>query len=184
LAAVVVILLCVATGSLSSVLGQSLPPPSPPKALSQYGVARVYASTAFNGRATITITSREAAPFYVVRLTLFLANPAASQIILNSINIDATGAIQISGTTGSFQAVIVAAGLTYGDIVQSIPNYLSFLIVKDPLGDDAIVANGGSGGGIVIGIGVTAGAFANGATITAIATIVAPTDTVVSLSFS
>lgn len=147
-------------------------------------MVRVYASTTFNGNAILTVTSRESAPFFVSRLTLFLASPADSQIVLNTINIDGTGPIQISGTTGSSQVVIVAAGLTYGDIVQSMPNYLSFLFVKDPLGNNAIVTNGGTGLGIAFSIGVTSGASPNGAIMTAIATVVAPTDTIVTLAFS
>jgi len=185
-AAVAVVLLSLASIPLGFVLGQALPPPSPPKLLSQYGVVRLYASTTFNGRAQITITSREAAPFFLTALTLFLSQPAGASIVLNTINIDNTGPIQVSGsgTTPSSQVVIVTAGLTYGDVVQSMPSYLSFLIMKDPLGNNAIVANGGNGG-MVIGVGTMSGSSGaySGPLIT-IATVVAPSDTIVTMTFT
>ena len=184
-AAMALILLGIVSISLGFVLGQT-PPASPPKLFSQYGVVRVYASTTFSNRLQITITSREAAPFFVSALTLFLNIPAASNIVLNTINVDGLGPIQVlgSGATSSSQVVIVTAGLTYGDVVQSLPSYLSFLIVKDPLGNNAIVANGGSGGGVVIGVGIQSGGYSGGATISAVATIVAPSDTIVTMTIA
>ena len=186
-AAVGLILLGITSISLGFVLGQALPPPSPPKALTVYGVVRIYASTTLSTRVQITITSREAAPFFVSGLTLFLASAATSNIVLNTINIDGMGPIQVSGGAGatpSTQVVVVTAGLTYGDVIQSIPSYLSFLIMKDPLGNNAIVADGGSGGGVVIGVGIISGGYAGGGTISAVATIVAPSDTIVTMTIA
>ena len=174
--------------NLVVVLGQTLPTPGPPKALTQYGVVRLYASTTFNGRAQITITSREAAPFFVSGLTLFLSLPVTSNIIMNTINIDNTGAIQLSGSGSapSSQIVVVPSGLTYGDVVQSMPSYLSFLMMKDPLSNNAIVANGGSCGnascGIAITIGFMTGGYGGSTTILAVATVVAPSDTLVTMT--
>ena len=184
IAAAVVVLLCVVTATFGYALGQTFPPPSPPVAFSQYGVVRVYAITAFNGIATLTITSRQSAPFFISSLTLFLSNSLAQQIVLNTVNVDGTGPIQIYSQQGQTQVIIVPAGLTYGDIVQSIPSYLSFLLVKDPLGNEAIVANGGSTAGIALGIRTVAGAAPSGATMIAVATVEAPTSTIVTLSFS
>ena len=149
-------------------------------------MVRVYASTAFNGVATLTIASRQSAPIFIATLTLFLSNAISQQIVLNTVNIDQTGPIQIYSSIGSTQIVIVPAGLTYGDIVQAIQatSYLSFLIVKDPLGNSAIVANGGGTGGIAIGIRSVAGAAPSGATMIAVATVVAPASTIVTLTFS
>jgi hypothetical protein len=79
--------------------------------------------------------------------------------------------------------VIVPSGLTYGDIVQSMPSYLSFLMMKDPLGNNAIVASGGDSGGIIISLGYMTGGGLGGSTgMTVIATVVAPTDTTVSMT--
>jgi len=188
--AAVVILGCVLSLSLGYGLAQTLAPPVPPKPFSEYGVVRIYASTPFNGRAQITITSREAAPFFVSGLTLFLSVPATSNIILNTINIDNAGAILLSGSgsSPSAQVVVVASGLTYGDIVQSMPSYLSFLMMRDPLGNNAIVANGGSCGsgscGIVITLGFMAGGYGGSTAVTAIATVVAPSDTIVTMTIA
>ena len=182
-AGVALILLGIASIPLGFVSGQ-IPPASPPKLLSQYGVVRVYASATLGNRLQITITSREAAPFFVSALTLFLSTPAASNIVLNTINVDGMGAIQVSGVgaTSSSQVVVVTSGLTYGDVVQSMPSYLNFLIVKDPLGNNAIVADGGNGGGVVLGVGIQSGGYGGGATISAVATIVAPSDTIVTMT--
>jgi hypothetical protein len=173
-------------------LGHALGQTPPPKSFSNYGLVRISASVTFNGRAQIAITSREQAPFFVSGLTLFLTVPSSSSIVLTSINIDSTGPIQISGTGAASQIVVVPSGLTYGDIVQSMPSYLSFLMMKDPLGNNAIVANGGSacgtnGGsacGIIIILGWAAGTISGSAPLTAIATVVAPSDTIVKMTIS
>jgi hypothetical protein len=172
--------------SIGYVLAQTLPTPGPPKPFSQYGVVRIYASVTLTSRAQITIASREAAPFFVSGLTIFLNTPATTNIILNTINIDSMGAIQLSGSGAapSSQVVIVPSGLTYGDIVQSMPSYLSFLTMKDPLGNNAIVANGGSNGGIVITIGFMSGGYGATNTLLAVATVVAPSDTIVTMSIA
>jgi hypothetical protein len=141
----------------------------------------------FTGRAQLTITSREAVPFFVSGLTLFLSAPSTASIVLNAINIDSAGTIQLSasGAAPSAQVIVVPSGLTYGDVVQSMPSYLSFLMMKDPLGNNAIVANGGSGGGVVITLAFMAGGgYGATTTITAIATVVAPSDTILSMGFS
>jgi len=184
--AAIVILACALSLSLGHVLAGSLGPSSPPKGLSQYGVVRLYATTTFNGHARIILTAGEAAPFFVSGLTLLLDVPASANIILSAISIDGIGNIQLSnsGSTPSSQVVVVTSGLTYGDIVQSMPAYLSFLMMKDPLGNTAIVANGGSNGGIVITITFAGGGLISSAGLTAIATVVAPVDTTVTLDIN
>ena len=186
IAAAVVILACALSISLSYVTAQTLPTPGPPKLFSQYGVVRLYASMTFSGRAQITITSREAAPFYVSALTLFLTVAATSNIVINTINIDSTGPIQLSasGTAASSQVVVVPSGSMYGDIVQSMPNYLSFLMMKDPLENNAIVADGGTSGGIVITLGFMTGSYGSSTPLLAVATVVAPSDTIVTMTIS
>jgi len=170
--------------SLASVSWYVLAPPPPstnaPMPLSQYGVVRLYASVSFTGTTTITINSQGLTPFFVSRLTLFLNRPADFDVLLDTINIDGTGPIQVSSYLPSSKVVVVASGLQVGDIVSSIPSYLGALIVKDPMGNDALVANGGNG--VVIGIGFSSGGFGLGTTISAVATIVAPTNSTVTMS--
>ena len=170
--------------SLASVSWYVLAPPPPstnaPMPLSQYGVVRLYASVQFTGTAKITINNQGFTPFFVSRLTLFLSSPADFDVLLDTINIDGTGPIQVSSFLPSSKVVVVASGLQVGDIVSSIPSYLSVFIVKDPMGNDALIANGGSG--VVIGIRFASGGIALGTTISAIATIVAPTNSTVTMS--
>lgn len=163
------------------VLAQPPPSTNAPMPLFKYGVVRLYASVLFTGTARITIDSQGGtSPFFISRLTLFLNRPADFDLLLDTINIDGTGAIQVSSYLPSSKAVVVASGLQVGDIVSSVPSYLSVFIVKDPMGNDALVANGGSG--VVIGIRFSAGGVGLGTTISAIATIVAPSNSTLSMT--
>ena len=174
--------------SLASVSWYVLAPPPPstnaPMPLSEYGVLRLYASVQFTGNARITINSQGGlSPFFVSRLTLFLDRPADVDILLDSINIDGTGLLQVSSSyLPSSKVVVVASGLQVGDVVTSIPSYLSMFIVKDPMGNDALAANGGSG--VIIGLRFSAGGAAvlGPTNISVIATIVAPTNSTVSMT--
>jgi hypothetical protein len=171
--------------SLASVSWYVLAPPPPstnaPMPLSEYGVVRLYANVLFTGTARITIDSQGGlSPFFVSRLTLFLNKPADFDVLLDTINIDGTGPLQVSSYLPSSKVVVVASGLQVGDVVSSIPSYLSVFIVKDPMGNDALIANGGSG--VVIGIRFSSGGAGLGTTISAIATIVAPTNSTVSMT--
>ena len=135
----------------------------------------------FTGTAQITINSQGGlSPFFVVRLTLFLNRPADFDLLLYTINIDGTGAIQVSNYLPSSKVVIVPSGLQVGDVVSSVPSYLSVFIVKDPMGNDALIANGGSG--VVIGIQFLSGGSGLGTIVSAIATVVAPTNSTVSMT--
>lgn len=181
--AAAIILVSFASLTLRFVLA---PPPaaSVPMQLSQYGVVRVYASILFTGSTKIKVTTDGSSPFFISRLTLFLNKGADYDVLLDSIDIDGTGAIQISGYSPNAKVVVVPAGLTFGDIVESTPSYLSMLLVKDPMGNDAIVATGGADAGVVIGIRFMSGAYSGGATITAIATVVAPLNATVTITMS
>lgn len=180
-----VLALAIIVVSLASVSWYVLAPPPPstnaPMPLSQYGIVRLYASVSFTGTALITINSQGGlSPFFVSRLTLFLNRPADFDLLLYTINIDGTGAIQVSNYLPSSKVVIVPSGLQVGDVVGSIPSYLSVFIVKDPMGNDALIANGGSG--VVIGIQFSSGGSGLGTIVSAIATIVAPTNSTVSMT--
>lgn len=151
--------------------------------LNQYGVVRVYASTQFTGTAKIAIITQGSSPFFVSRLTLFLNQPASSDILLDTINVDQMGAIQISGVLASSKVVVVPAGLTVGEVVSAVPTSLDFLVMKDPMGNDAIIANSGSGGGLVVGVRFMSGGYNIGTVaVTAVATVVAPVNATVSMT--
>jgi hypothetical protein len=183
---IAILVAAIITVSLSSVSWFVLAPPPPstnaPMPLTEFGVVRLYASVLFTGSAKITIGSQGAfTPFFISRLTLFLNRPADFDLLLDTINIDGTGALQVSSYLPSSKVVIVASGLQVGDIVTSIPSYLNVFIVKDPMGNDALVANGDSG--VVIGIRFASGGVGLGTTnISAIATIVAPTNSTVTMT--
>ncbi len=180
----VVILVSLASISLRYVFAPPPPTSGRPLPLTQYGVVRVYASTPFTGTIKIKITSQGSNPFFIERLTLFLNNPADFDIVLDSLNVDGTGTIQISGFLASPNVVVVPARSVVGDVVTSIPTLLSFLIVADPMRNDAIVVTGGDGNGLVVGIRFVSGGYSGGITMSAIATVVAPTNAAVTITMS
>ena len=180
----VLILVALASISLHYVLAQPPEGPGAPMPLIQYGIVRVFASELFTGNAKITITSLGYGPFFVSRLTLFTSPAANVDILLDSINVDETGTIQVSGFLATTKVVVVPAGLTAGEVVTAMPSYLDFLLVKNPMGNDAIILTGGDGGGLVVGLRFTSGSYNLGTTITAVTTVVAPTNTTISMTMS
>ena len=180
--AAAIILIGLTSISLSYVLA---PPPSTdvPMPLSQYGIVRVYASTQFLGNSKITITSQGTGPFFITRIVLVLNRAADFDILLDTINIDGTGVMQITGFSTSSKVVVVPAGLMVGDVISAIPPYLNFLLVKDPMGNDALIANGGSNG-VTIGVRFMSGAYNVGTTVSGIATVLAPSNSTVTMTMS
>ena len=183
IAAIALILLSVLVASSQFVLA---PPSSSgtPTSLSEYGVVRVYASNSFTGVTKITVASDSAAPFFVERIYIILNTRSDSDILLDNIAIDGTPTIQISGYSGSTKVVVVPAGLSVGEVINSIPNNLNFLLAKDPLGNDALSASGGAGNGIVAGLRFMSGAYSLGTTMYAIALVTASSDATISMTIS
>ena len=71
-----------------------------------------------------------------------------------------------------------------GDVIYAIPPYLNFLLVKDPLGNDwLLVANGGSEGA-TIGVRFMSGLYNVGTTVSAIATVLAPSNSTVTMTMT
>jgi hypothetical protein len=182
-AALAVLLVALASIGITFVLA---PPPtsSPAAVLNQYGVVRVYSGVTFTGTTKITITSSGNGPFFVSKLTLFLNRPTDFDIVLDSVNIDGIGAIQVSGYSAATKVVIVPAGLTFGDVMTTFPSSLNMLMMKDPMGNDAIVASGGDGNGVVIGVRFFTGGYSLGTTLQIVATVVAPNGSSVTMTTS
>jgi hypothetical protein len=162
------------------------PPPSSatPSSLSEYGVVRVCASNSFTGVTKITVTSDNAAPFFVERIYVFLNTRADSDILLDNIVIDGTPTIQISGYSGSTKVVVVPAGFTVGEVINSIPSNLDFLLVRDPLGNSALSAGGGAGNGVVAGLRFMSAAYSLGTTVYVIALVTAVSDATISMTIT
>ena len=182
-AAIALLFVCLTLVGSQSVLA----PPSyggMPMPLSQYGVVRIYASQTFTGNARITIVSDSVAPFFVERLLLILNRAADFDILLDSINIDGTGTIQVSNYPGVPRVVLVSAGSMIGEVISSLPSSLQFLLSKDPLGNDAISVSGIQGNGLTVGLKFVTGAYNLGTTISTIALITAPTNSTVTITIS
>jgi hypothetical protein len=130
----------------------------------------------------LNVCSDTLAPFFIARIFIFLNRPADSDILLDSINIDGTGVIQYYGYSSTSKVIVVPAGLVVGEVTTSIPSNLNFLLVKNPLGNDAPSASGGSGNGVVIGLRFMSGAYNLGTTISAIALVAAPANTMITMN--
>ena len=162
------------------------PPPSnsAPVPLSQYGVTRVSVRGISQAAITIEILGDGAGPFFIVKILIILNKPADADIVLDSINIDGTGSIPVSGYSAATKVVVVPAGLVVGELIASIPSYLGFLLVKEPLGNVGIAVNAGATNGFSFMLRFLSGAYYLGTTITAIALVTAPANATVTMTMT
>jgi hypothetical protein len=182
-AAVVLVVIMVNLATLAAVDAPP-PPSSPPIPISQYGITTVYANQATQtslGAITVTLTSNGYGAFFVVRLLIFMNTPAQSDLTLDSIEIDGFYTLSFSQYYGTPKVVVIASGQTVGDIISVLPAYLSILLVKDPLGNQAIALNGRPGNGLTASL-----AFSTqvGAPISAEAIVTAPSNDTITISIS
>jgi hypothetical protein len=75
----------------------------------------------------------------------------------------------------------VSSGSTIGDIISSVPSYMSNLLTKDPMGNVAMFASGSTNG---LALGLTSQNGFVGTTFSVLALVVAPTTATVTLAFS
>jgi hypothetical protein len=134
-----------ATGNVSAV-----PPPSAqPIPLSQYGVVTVSANmTTVGGSSTITIriVCDQNDPFFLDKLIIVLKPAADGDLVLDSMNIAGTGTIIFSSFgMPSPKVVVVPAGIMVGEVLTALPSYAEPILVKEPMGNNAIPANGADG---------------------------------------
>jgi hypothetical protein len=152
-----------------------------------YGLTTVYASQGKTsiGVITIKVTSDGYGPFFVEKLLIFMNTPAQSNLILANMAIDGLWTITFSqyAQLGVPTVVIIASGSTIGEVVNSLPNYLASLEVKDPLGNPAIVLSGGPGSGLTVGVQFSQQQL-GGAPLFAEAIVTAPANNTISMSFS
>lgn len=167
-------------------------PPSngQPIPITGYGLVTVSTGPQKNYGSTININilSNGFGAFFVSKLTLFLNTPAGSDLLLTQIQID-----QITGSnsfiylsqSGSPRVVVLPAGYLVGEVTSVIctltsPN-LSFLCVKDPWGNLAIVVSGGSNSGLKLQLQF---GQPESASLYAEALVAAPTNNTISIAFS
>jgi hypothetical protein len=155
-----------------------------PTRLSEYGVTRVYASEDFLGSAKITIVSNGAAPFFVEKILVILDHAADVDVLLDTINIDGTGVIQISGYSSTSRVVVLPGGSLIGEVVASFPSSLQFLFSRDPLGNEALAASGTEGNGLAIGLRSVSGEYNLGTTLSVLALVIAPANDTISMTVS
>jgi hypothetical protein len=79
------------------------------------------------------------------------------------------------------RVLVVPSGSTIGDIIASVPSFLSALLAKDPMGNIAMFASGATNG---LAFGLTSPNGFVGATYGALAIVAAPSSATVTLSIS
>jgi hypothetical protein len=159
------------------------PPSGPPVPTTSYGVITVFNSSNFSGgTVTLRISTDSNGPFYVEKILIFLNGPVQADILLASISIDGA---YVFNFNNYFQqptrVVVVSSGSTIGDIVASVPSYMSSLLTKDPIGNIAMFASGATNG---LAVGLTSPNGFVGTTFSALAFVEAPSSATVTLSFS
>lgn len=155
-----------------------------PLPLSGYGIVSVSATGTPQGTTTVEIHSDGSGTFFVVRVLIILNKPADSDVVLDSIKIDGSSSVSISGYSAATKVVIVSAGNLVGELVTSMPGQLAFLVVKEPLGNAGIAVNGGDMNGLSFALRYWSSAYYLGTTITAIALVTAPVDSTITMTMS
>lgn len=182
LAALTILVMMAANLSVAQVLSSSESSPYP---ISSYGVARLsatkdFALGGFNFR--IKLTSDSAAPFFAVRVAVILNRPLEDAILLESLTVDDLATITLSNAV-SPSVVIIPAGAIFGEIITSLPDSVSVMLVKEPLGNLAFPAEGGDAGGLMFTLRFSGGSLI-GTTATVIAIVTAPVDYTVAMQLS
>jgi len=166
----------------------ALPPPSNlPIPVSQYGVVAVYASEATQttlGTVKIQVTSNGYGLFFVVKLLVFMSIAQQSDLTLSTISLDEFYTMSLGQyyAPQSPKIVVIPSGYTQGEVVSSLPSYLSSMLVKDPLDNTAIALNGGAGNGLSVQL-----SFASPTSGTAIggeAIVTAPSNNTITITMS
>lgn len=179
------IVLIILAANLNSVLAPLLSA-GLPFPLSGYGVVRISAGESFassGGYVRISVSSDGVAPFFVVRVLVMLNAPVEADLVLDSISLDNFPPITISSFS-SPKVVIIQAGTTFGEIITSLPDRLSVLLVKEPMGNNAISVSGGANNGIVFVLRFSTGAYNIGSSMTATALVTAPSNSTVTITLS
>ena len=181
-------------GLLTLAVVQAAPPPSSdPIPFSGYGVVAVFSSQTNAGSVsttTVKVTSDGYGEFFVVKLLIFMSAAEESDLILNSVGIDGFYSTNFNQYSGEPKIVVIASGSTVGDVVSSLQTQqnmgtaLNMLLLKDPLGNQAIVVNGGPGNGLTVGLTFASGPTTIGAPLSAEAVVTAPTNNTIAIGIS
>lgn len=115
------------------------------------------------------------------KLLLLLQNPGQSDIVLNSISVDGVYTITFNSYAAP-RIVVVATGTTMGDVISVLPTSLSFLLVKDPMDNNAIFASGGATNGLSFGVGYSTPLVGGGSNILVL--VLAPSNATVTLAIA
>jgi hypothetical protein len=163
----------------------STPPPSnSPVQFNSYGVTTVYGLAPMNGGTTnIQIyTTGSTGPFFVEKVLLMLQTPGQSDIVLQSVSINGVQSWSYSTFINQPRVLVLPQGTTMGDIISVLPSSLSPLMVKDPLGNQALFGSGDITNGLSFGIAYSTPLV--GGQVSVLALVVAPSNATVSLTIS
>ncbi len=124
-------------------------PVGTPIPFTEYGpvMISVNGSAPVGGRITLQITGDQNAVFFLTRLILIIGPAEASNLVLDSLNIDGTGTIAFSSYgVSSPKIVVVPAGSTSGESISALPSYADSFLLKDLAGNMGLAINGADSG--------------------------------------
>jgi hypothetical protein len=97
-------------------------------------------------------------------------------------NLDGFYAISFSQYYGTPKIVVVASGSTIGEVISSLPSYLTPLLVKDPLGNQALVLSGGAASGLTVALRFSSETI--GSVLSTEAIVTAPSNNTITIALS
>jgi len=172
----------VLVGSLMRTVRAPAPPSAPSIPTTSYGLITIFNSNTFNGGTiTVRISTDSSGPFFVEKVLILLNVPSSVDVVLTSISVDGAYVFTFNNYQQPTQVIVVSSGSTIGDIITSIPTYLSDLLTKDPMSNVAMFASGATNG---LAFGLTMQNGFSGITFSALALVCSPSTATVTLSFS
>jgi len=180
--AVALMLVCV---SCLAIVHAPPPPSTLPIPLSQYGIVSVYSSLGLTlGTIKIQVTSDGSGSFYVLKLLVFMNLAQQTDLTLYTVSIDGFYTVSLSQyyAPQTPKVVVIPAGFTMGEVVSTLPSYLSSMLAKGPNGNPSILVNGGTGNGLTVQLQFATPT--SGGTIGAEAIAFAPVNNTISVSLT
>jgi hypothetical protein len=158
-------------------------PPNSPQPISSYGVIALHQSVAFSGGAVnIHVSTSGAALFYVEKILLLMDPATQVDIVLDNISVDGVYVYSFTSNPTAQRVTIVPSGSTMGDVITQLPEYLTPLIAKDPMGNNAAFATGGTTNGLSVGVRYSS--LVMGGNVLIMTLVVAPTSCTVTLTIT
>jgi len=154
--------------------------PYSPTPISSYGLIALSQSVTFNGVSVkIHVSTTGTGLFYVEKILVVMETATPVDIVLESISINGARVYAFNSYLAE-KVTIIPSGSTMGDAITQISAFLTPLIAKDPMGNNATFATGGTTDGLDVAIRYSSPLIGGNAVVMAV--VVAPTSAIVTLT--